>query len=121
MGTGRDLAVFLDHHRAIDALARAAAEHRVGDDAGEHVLESLREKKRFEILARFLRRRDIEIAVDCRRAAVLQRGDGREKDGGIAHHSISISACSAPAALIACRMEIMSRGPTPSALRLLTS
>ena len=39
----------------------------------------------------------------------------------VGHHITSISACSAPAALIACRMAIMSRGPTPSALRPSTS
>ena len=33
------------------------------------------------------------------------------------HHITSMSAWIAPAALIACRIEIMSRGPMPSALR----
>ena len=38
--------------------------------------------------------------------------------GSRVHQPITwMSACSAPAALIACRMEMMSRGPTPSAFR----
>ena len=39
----------------------------------------------------------------------------RNVDIGRAHPITSISACSAPAALIACRMEMTSRGPTPRA------
>src|SRR3546814_7994878 len=47
----------------------------------------------------------------------LQAGEGSggaAGDGGVGHgQSTSISACRAPAALMACRMEIMSRGPMP--------
>ena len=53
------------------------------------------------------------------------RLDGAQRVGdleiGGTHPITSISACSAPAALIACRIEIMSRGPTPSAFSPLTS
>ena len=49
--------------------------------------------------------------------------DGLRRDVGmeiLAHQRTSRSACSAPAALIDCRMLIRSRGPTPSAFRLAT-
>src|SRR6185436_9574828 len=75
----------------------------------EHLVEHRIEKDRLEILcggACFrgngrgnIRRRE------CRRRT---EGDGR------AHHITSMSACIAPAALIACRIAIMSRGPMPS-------
>src|SRR3954451_12908327 len=42
---------------------------------------------------------------------------GRQRRGGNFCHRTSRSACRAPAALIACRMLIMSRGLTPSELR----
>src|SRR5579863_6706457 len=115
-----DLAVLLDHHRAIDALARAAAEQRVGVEPLKHAFEGLRKEIGLEICAGLLGRGDIEIAAD-RRCALLGQRRGGEYGIGAAHHITSISACSAPAALIAWRIEIRSRGPTPRALRLLTS
>src|SRR5581483_124674 len=44
----------------------------------------------------------------------MVHGNRREADRG-GHHITSISAWIAPVALIACRIEIKSRGPTPSA------
>src|ERR1700681_1772932 len=54
-----DLAVFLDHQRAIDRLAVAATEHRVRRDIGIHALERLAEKERREILGRLARPVDV--------------------------------------------------------------
>src|SRR5205807_1241949 len=63
--------------------------------------------------------RDVGIARDDRR---IRRDLGLWNErADFGHYINSISAWSAPAALIACRMLIMSRGPTPREFRLLTS
>src|SRR5262245_5889508 len=50
-----------------------------------------------------------------------QRATARSEAERGRHHITSMSAWMAPEALMACRMEIMSRGPMPSALRPSTS
>src|SRR3990172_810824 len=116
------LAVFLEQQRTECGLAGAAAEQRVRLDAGEHLLHDLRHEKGLEVL----RRAACLHRVGGARQAWAAVGGG-ERQSQIEdrqrklHHLTSMSACRAPADLIACRMAIMSRGPTPSVFRLLTS
>src|SRR5690606_2236134 len=70
----------------------------------------------FEILGRAARARD----VGAGRGQALDRAGQVDGDDQVAHHITSISACRAPAARMAWRMEIMSRGLTPRAFRPLT-
>src|SRR6185437_15048718 len=115
------LAVFVEHQRAEHRFALAAAERAVGRDAFEHAAEHLRNHHGFELLCRLFRSRRVRGGV--RRDDVGRLGHRhRAGDGEVGTHPITwISACSAPAALIACRIEMMSRGPTPSAFRPSTS
>ena len=63
--------------------------------------------------------RPLAMAEAASRSSGLQAGGG---EGGIGcHHITSMSAWMAPAALIACRIAIRSRGPMPSALSPSTS
>src|SRR6185503_10547360 len=99
------------------------AAERAFADALEHLLEHAVEEHRLEVLALFAglcgaARRCVALGAGERRAGVGRKLRG-ESDGS--HHITSISAWIAPAALIACRIAIMSRGPMPSALRPSTS
>src|SRR6185312_2725148 len=115
------LAVFVEHQRAEHRFALAAAEWAVGRDAFEHAAEHLRNHHGFELLGRFLRSRCVGGGVRREDIGRLGHGHGAG-DGRVGTHPITwISACNAPAALIACRMEMMSRGPTPSAFNPSTS
>src|SRR5579859_7468019 len=123
-GLGGGLAVLVDQDRAEHFLALSAAEHGVFSDALEHVREHLRHEHAGELLGGL---GDV-LARSGRRIERLALGHGQVGLGGeglrsgrAQHHITSISACSAPAALIACRMVIRSRGPMPSALRPETS
>src|SRR5580692_4556792 len=129
------LRILLGQHRAPHAGARCIAERAFTLEAVGHLREHRIEKHRLEILCRCLGlglglRRDLgqgggEVVI---RPAV----DGRDRrigDGAVVetagqarlHHITSMSASIAPAALIACRMPIRSRGPMPSPLRPSTS
>ena len=80
----------------------------VGLEGGEHLLRQRVEEHALEILGLLAQLLAGGVGVD----------DGRN---GADHHITSISACSAPVALIAWRMAIRSRGEMPSALRPSTS
>src|SRR5215217_808200 len=109
--------------RAPHVLGVTAAERAVGLKALEHRLQHHRQERALEL---FRGLGDAVFASGHGRGAVgtgrrtlqhHQVGGGRD---GKAHHITSISAWRAPAALMACRMEIMSRGVTPRALSPLT-
>src|SRR5690606_11714527 len=96
------------------AFGLAAAERAVGRDALEHRLQHLGQEGGLEGRGGLAHPRGGDGGGRGR----LEQGRG---DGQIAHaHITSISACSAPAVLMACRMLIMSRGLTPRAFRPLT-
>src|SRR5262249_60196863 len=69
--------------------------------------------------------RPLGQCVGKQRIGPLGRGGmrvgGDRVDDAASHHITSMSAWMAPAALIACKMLIMSRGPMPSPLRPSTS
>src|SRR6185312_9541461 len=95
---------------------------------GLHALEHGIEKDTLEVARRSHRLR-LGRRVDLGRSsralcAGEQIGGGKTRSGkgeGGVHHITSMSAWIAPAALIACRMAIRSRGPMPSAFRPSTS
>src|SRR6185312_5802763 len=103
-------------------LALAAAERPGGGDAVERLAEHAGKELGLEALRRLL-----DLGLGGLRAGGRRdrrRGQDVERDGlggEGAHHITWMSACRAPAVLIACRMEIMSRGVTPRALRPATS
>src|SRR5258705_5203442 len=101
-------------------LAGAAAERAVGFDAFEHGAHEFIDEDGLEILSRLAHLAGVLCRPQCPLRFGGGKGGGKLQVGG-AHPVTSISACSAPAALMACRMEIMSRGPTPSAFNPLTS
>src|SRR6202008_72480 len=86
-------------------------------EAGKHLLDHGLQEHGLEILGRLAR---LGLLAAMGVAACLEHSEDVAGAGGIerrhAHHISSISAWRAPAALIACRIEIMSRGPTPRAL-----
>jgi hypothetical protein len=103
------------------SLAFAAAELAVGRNAFEHLSHEFGDEDGFELLAAFFAAMGWRLACGaCTGCLDASPPATREIDAG-AHPITSMSACSAPAALIACRMEMMSRGPTPSAFRPSTS
>src|SRR3712207_3394954 len=115
--------VFLHQHGAVDLAAHAIVAERALRAAGrEQAIERLLEEHGFEILRR-LARLGLGLSARLKRFRELPGGAGRELAGraerqpceGSCHHITSISACRAPEALMACRIEIMSRGPMPSA------
>src|SRR3954463_8277383 len=116
------LAVFLDHQRAKHRFPFAAAADFIRFDAGEHLLEIGACEKGLEVLGdladrgfvRLFRRRRTGLR---HRAWVCRVGWGC----GDRVHWVTMSAWRAPAALIDCRIEIRSRGPTPSELMPVTS
>src|SRR6478752_2057668 len=60
---------------------------------------------------------DAHPLLDCRGGKQIERLEAGGGEGEIGcHHITSMSAWMAPAALIACRIAIRSRGPMPSAL-----
>src|SRR6476661_8273893 len=119
-GLGEGLGVFLREQRAPHAGRAAAAERPVAVEAGRHLLEHGIDEYRLEVLRGGAR---LGVVGDGHR--LLDGGGGEqverlEAGGGEGevgcHHITSMSAWMAPAALIACRIAIRSRGPMPSAL-----
>src|SRR5882724_11185037 len=133
-GLGEGFGILLRQHRAPHAGARRIAERAFALEAGGHLRKHRIEEHRLEIgrgrlrLGLRLRRdllqggREFEVgpAVDDRHREIGWRGAGG-MDRVDGHHITSISASIAPAALIACRIPIRSRGPMPSPLRPSTS
>src|SRR5258708_30278111 len=117
---GDGLGILIDHHRAEDRFAGTAAERSIGLDAFEHGAHEFIDEDSFEIFRRFR-----ALGGVFRRPQIPLRFGGRERGRELqvvrGHPTTSISACTAPAALMACRIEIMSRGPTPSAFKPLTN
>src|SRR5690606_17312853 len=110
---------------APDPGAGRVAERAVAFQAAGHLRKHRVEKHRLEILrggfrlGLRLRRAAGDRLLECDVAARVRVG---VRGGGEAiHHITSISASMAPAALIACRMPIRSRGPMPRPLRPSTS
>src|SRR5262249_32898815 len=108
--------IFLGEERAPHTGSALAAERTFAVHAGEHVLHHRVEKRCLEILRR---RPGLGPAAAGDRARRRRIGDprrhvARAECRGL-HHITSISAWMAPAALMACRMAIRSRGPMPSA------
>src|SRR6476661_2481115 len=124
-GLGEGLGVFLREQRAPHAGRAAAAERPVAVEPGRHLLEHGIDEYRLEVLRGGTR---LGVVGDGHR--LLDGGGGEqverlEAGGGEGeigcHHITSMSAWMAPAALIACRIAIRSRGPMPSALSPSTS
>src|SRR5215510_798184 len=127
---GEGLGVFIGKERAPHTAGATAAEWAVALDAGEHLAEHRVEEGRLEI-DRAGARLVAHLVGQCsfhgrRRAGRDERLRQFRAACGCAnrearHHITSISAWIAPAALIACRIEIRSRGPMPSAFNPSTS
>src|SRR5215471_8722580 len=117
---GDGLRILIEHHGTEDRFSGPAAERSIGLHAVIHRAQHLVDEDSLELfggpvgLLRGLRSRQRGICF--RRKQRLRKLKIRR-----AHPMTWISACSAPAALIACRIEIMSRGPTPRAFNPLTS
>src|SRR5262249_1463557 len=88
-----------------------------------HLLQHDRQERGLELLGGLL---DLRALGGLRRAhgpdaggAGRRRDQVRRRDGRaqVSHYCTSISACRAPAVWMLCRIEIMSRGVTPRALR----
>src|SRR5579863_10115772 len=114
---GEALGVLIGHERAPDLQRATAAERAVAVHFGEHLLEHRVEEHRLELLGGGLGFAfDFQRDVGLRALRVADRGERRAEVYRTCHHITSMSAWIAPAALIACRMEMRSRGPMPSAL-----
>src|SRR6266404_2403905 len=134
-GLGEGFRILLRQHRAPYAGARRISERAFALDAAGHLREHRIEKHRLEIgrgrLGLGLRLRGnlrqgigeliIRPAVEHRHRGFGGHAAGVAVDQAGLHHITSMSAWIAPAALIACRMPIRSRGPMPSPLRPSTS
>src|SRR5690242_8415448 len=114
------LGVFVDLEGAEHAFGRPAAERAVAGHGVENGLQHLGDEHLLELGADLARLLDAATHA-ARRGTKVDAVDGRSREAEGVHHSTSISAWRAPAALIAWRIAIMSRGPMPSALRPLTS
>src|ERR1700732_3580443 len=129
------LRILFGQHGAPHAGARRIAERAFTLEAARPLREHRSEKHRLEIL-----RGGLGLGLHLRRDLLQGRGkvivgpavDVRDRrlgegaavdavDEACLHHITSMSAWIAPAALIACRMLIRSRGPMPSPLRPSTS
>src|SRR3982074_3788342 len=134
-GLGEGFRILLRQHRAPYAGARRIAQAAFAFDAAGHLREHRIEKHRLEIgrgrlglglrLRRNLRQRIGELiirpAVEHRHHGFGGHAAGVAVDQAGLHHITSMSAWIAPAALLACRMPIGSRGPMPRPLRPSTS
>src|SRR3979411_239090 len=130
-GLGEGFRILLRQHRAPYAGARRIAERAFAFDAAGHLREHRIEKHRLEIgrgrlgpglpLRNTLRQGLCELiirpAVEHRHRGFGGHAAGVALDQAGLHHITSMSAWIAPAALIACRVPLRSRGPTPSPLR----
>src|ERR1700728_5060038 len=114
---GEGLGVLVRHERAPDLQRAAAAKRSVAVDTGEHLLEHRVEEHGLELF-----RSRLGFGFDLKgglRLCALRGADRGERCGEIyraRHYITSISAWMAPAAFMACKMTIRSRGPMPSAL-----
>src|SRR5882757_4418499 len=137
-GLGEGFRILLCQHRAPYAGAGGVAERAFALDAAGHLREHRIEEHRLEIgrgrlgfrlrlrrhFGQRFRQRGVGTAVEHRQHGFVRHAaGGADQAGGGAglHHITSMSAWIAPAALIACRMPIRSRGPMPSPLRPSTS
>src|SRR5712672_3276657 len=134
-GLGEGFRIFFRQHRTPYAGAWRIAERAFALDAAGHLRKHRIQKHRLEVLRRRFRlglrlRRHLGQGVGelIVRTAVTHRHHGLgghaaagAVDQARLHHITSMSAWIAPAALIACRMPIRSRGPMPSPLRPSTS
>src|SRR6202171_779400 len=134
-GLGEGFRILVGQHRAPHPGARRIAERAFALDAAGHLRKHRIEKHRLEIGRRRLGlglrlRRDfgqgigeliIRPPVDHRRHGFGGHAACVAVDEADLHHITSMSAWIAPAALIACRIPIRSRGPMPSPLRPSTS
>src|SRR6476661_2328805 len=124
-GLGEGLGVFLREQRAPHAGRAAAAERPVAVEPGRHLLEHGIDEYRLEVLrggARLGVVGDGHRLLDCGGGKQVERLEAGGGEGEVGcHHITSMSAWMAPAALIACRIAIRSRGPMPSALSPSTS
>src|SRR5580692_8572096 len=114
---GKGLGILVRHERAPDFQRAAAAERSVAIDAGEHLLKHRVEERVLELLCTRLGLGfDLKRGLRLRALCVADRGERCGKIYRARHHITSISAWMAPAAFIACKITIRSRGPMPSAL-----
>src|SRR3984957_4167243 len=134
-GLGEVLRILFCQHRAPHPGARRVAVGAFALETGGHLRKHLIEKHRLEIGRRRLGlglrlRRDLgqrlgEVIVgpggDLGHRGLAGQGAMEAGECARLHHITSMSASIAPAALIACRMPIRSRGPMPSPLRPSTS
>src|SRR4029434_9281085 len=102
--------------------ALATAEQRIARQVAVHLFERLGDEEGFEVLGAGLDLGQV-LGVDRRRGILAQGAAAVEGRGGNrgGHHCTVSSACSAPAVLMVCRIEIMSRGLTPSEFKPATS
>src|SRR5687768_6299483 len=122
-GLGKGFRILIRQHRAPDAGAGRVAERTVAFDAGGHLRKHRVEEHRLELLglgARLFLRLRRNLGQRVGELKVLAAVDQRGLVDSV-HHITSMSAWIAPAALIACRMPIRSRGPMPRPLRPSTS
>src|SRR6476469_8486899 len=132
-GLGEGFRVFVRQHRAPDAGAGRIAERPFAFDAGGHLRKHRVEEHRLELLglgAGFLLRLGRDLFQRVGELRIVSAVDQRSPRLRVAvdavdqarfHHITSMSAWIAPAALIACRMLMRSRGPMPRPLRPSTS
>src|SRR5258708_9027164 len=134
-GLGEGFRILLRQHRAPYAGARRISERAFALDAAGHLREHRIEKHRLEIgrrrlglglclwgnLGQGVGEGIVRPAVAHRHQGFGGHAAGGAVDQAALHHITSMSAWIAPAALIACRMPIRSRGPMPSPLRPSTS
>src|SRR3954447_26041641 len=134
-GLGEVLRILLGQHRAPHAGSWRVAERAVALQPAGHLREHRIEKHRLEVGRgrlglglhgrRDLGQRILELEIgtrfDRRRREIGGNAAVRRVDEARLHHITSMSASMAPAALMACRIPIRSRGPMPSPLRPSTS
>src|SRR5215475_8828196 len=117
-GFGEALGVFLGQERAPNPGGLTTAKRSFAVNVGEHVFKHRAKKAGFEVLSGSPGSGiDLLAAGGIRRRCNAPRGAlGHGKALREAHgYMVSMSAWIAPAALIAWRMAIRSRGPIPSA------
>src|SRR5579872_490696 len=113
-GLGECLGVLVGEERAPHLQCAAASEWTVTVETGRHLLEHGVEEHRFEFPGDAFRLAlDGERGLSLRGAGIAELRKRSAELGGccIRHHITSMSAWMAPAALIACRITMRSRGP----------
>src|SRR5271163_3969141 len=116
-GLSELLGVLIGQQRAPDLQRAAAAVRPIAVDAVGHLLEHRVEEHRLEVAGGGLRLVfDLEGGLNLPGRRIADRVQRSTEVGYACHHITSMSAWIAPAALIACRIVMRSRGPMPSAL-----